>query len=268
MTDAVTDTGGDHQQHKRGGLPCDVVGGVRHARTSGGQSIAAGVARSLAELARELQAQDGSRAVMQRVVDAAVREIPAATAAAVTLLSDGVLSSPAHSNAVAARVGDLQARTGEGPGVDTSRQELTVCSDDLRLDTRWPRFAAAAVSAGVLSVLSFQLFVETESMGALDVYADSAHAFDADTENTGLLLAAHAAIAMSASRTVEHLRTAIDSRDLIGQAKGVLMERYKLTPGQAFDLLVQSSQATNTKLRDVAAQLTATGELNVPRSRQ
>lgn len=78
------------------------------------------------------------------------------------------------------------------------------------------------------------------------------------------MLMSHAAIAVAASRTVANLRTAIDSRDVIGQAKGIFMERYKLSSGQAFDLLVQSSQNTNTKLRDVADQRAATGELNLP----
>ncbi len=258
----MADAGADHP-HRRLARPA-----VRYAHTSCGRAIGAGVARNFSELARELQAQNDPQAVMQRIVDAAVCEIPAATGAALTLLSDGVLSTPAHSSEVAARVGEIQARTGEGPCVDTSRQELTVRCDDLRQDVRWPCFAAQAVSGGVVSVLSFQLFVARESMGSLELYSETAHAFDGDAENIGLLLAAHAAIAMSASRSVEHLNAALDSRDLIGQAKGVLMERYKITGGQAFDLLVQSSQNTNMKLRDVAERLTATGELNVPRRRQ
>lgn len=265
----MTDTDSARQDNERAPT-ADRAGDVdvRQAETSSGGAIDPGVARELSELARELQAQTDPQAVMQRIVDAAHREIPAATAVAVTLVDHGAVTSPAHSNEVAARVGEIQARTGQGPCVDTSRQEVTLRSDDLATETRWPDFAAQAVEQGVRSVLSFQLFVEHDSMGALDVYSDTADAFDADAENIGLLLASHAAIAMSASREVTHFRTALDSRDLIGQAKGILMERYKLDGPRAFDLLVLASQNTNVKLRDVAEHLTTTGELSSPPSRQ
>ena len=85
-----------------------------------------------------------------------------------------------------------------------------------------------------------------------------------DSESTGILLASHAALAMAADRTQAGLLTAMDSREMIGQAKGILMERYKITGVEAFGLLVASSQAVNRKLRDVAEHLVATGELLTP----
>jgi GAF domain-containing protein len=236
-------------------------GSVRQAHTSKGASIDAGVARDLSEMARQLQAEPDPEAVMQRIVDAAVAEIPGATAAAITLLDGGELRSPAHSSDVALRVGEAQRDTGQGPCVDTSREEVTLRSDDLRKDERWPEFASIAVEHGVLSILSIQLFVEKDSMGALNVYADAADAFDEEAENVGLLLASHAAIAMSASKVVSNLRIALQTRDVIGQAKGILMERYKLSSVQAFDLLVTASQRWHRKLRDVADELAETGEL-------
>ena len=207
---------------------------VRHAQTSGRESIDHGMARELSELARQLYSESDPQAVMERIVHAAVVEIAPATAVAITLLRKGEITSPAHSSALAARVGTIQSRTGEGPCVDTSRQELTVRTDDLRTETRWPIFAAEAVEHGVLSVESFQLFVGADSMGALDVYSDTANTFNANAKNDGLLLASHAAIALAGSLKVANLYAAIESRDLIGQAKGILMERYKLTaPGRS-----------------------------------
>jgi hypothetical protein len=144
---------------------------------------------------------------------------------------------------------------------------VTLRSNDLRNEPRWPRWAAIAVEHGVLSALSFQLFVEGDRMGALDVYGDRPNAFDEEAENVGLLLASHAAIAMAGSRKTDQLRIAVESRDLIGQAKGILMERYKIGPAQAFDLLVVASQRTHRKLHDVAEQLADTGELAVPPQR-
>lgn len=241
---------------------------VRQAHTSGGKSMDASIARDLSEIARELQAETDVPAIMQRIVDAAVAEIDAATGAAITLITRGVVSSPAHSSAQAAQVGLAQSETGEGPCVDTSREELTVLVDDLREDGRWPQFAPRAVEAGIVSILSIQLFVEGDNMGALDIYADQPHAFDDEAENVGLLLGSHAAIALSAGRTEANLRAAVGTRDVIGQAKGILMERYRIRGDQAFDLLVVSSQNTNRKLRDVADALIATGELPVPDRRR
>jgi hypothetical protein len=198
---------------------------------------------------------------MKRIVLAAVEEIDGAIAAAITLVAGGKVTSPAHSSPLAVLVGTIQSDTGEGPCVDTAREQVTIRSNDLRTDLRWPVFAARAIELGVLSILSFQLFVENDSMGALDIYGGAVDAFGDQAESTGLLLASHAAIAMAASRNVANMRVALESRDLIGQAKGILMERYKVNGLQAFDLLVIASQKTQRKLRDVAEELTATGEL-------
>jgi GAF domain-containing protein len=243
-------------------------GGTRKADDSSGGSLNPDVARDLSELSRELEAESDSSAVMQRILQAAVDEIGGAVGAAITLLEHGQLSSPAHSSEQARAVGVAESETGEGPCVDTSRHEVTLRSDDLRDEPRWPKWAAAAVENGVLSAMSFQLFVEGDSMGALDVFGDHPNAFDEEAENTGLLLASHAAIAMASTRQVENMQIAIDNRDLIGQAKGILMERYKIRAGQAFDLIVASSRATHKKVRVVADQLVATGELPLPPRRR
>lgn len=219
------------------------------------------MARELSELARELEAEPDFTAVMHRIVMAAVTELDGATAAAITLVRHGQVSSPVHSSDLAERTGTIQSETGEGPCVDSSREEVTIRVDDLRESSRWPAFAARAVELGVLSLLSFQLFVGEDSMGALDVYSDRADGFGAQDEDTGLLLASHAAIAMSTRLEISGLRVAMNSRDLIGQAKGILMERYKIDGGRAFDVLVRTSQHTNQKLRDVAEHLATTGEL-------
>ena len=237
---------------------------TRQAVTHAGVAAESGLARHLSELARELETAPDLDAVMQRIVNAAVEEIDGSVGAAITLLADGVITSPVHSDERAGQVGAIQQETGDGPCVETAREEITIRSDDLRAETRWPRFAGRAVDLGVLSVLSFQLFVEGDSMGALDVYGGQVNAFDQDAESTGLLLASHAAVAMAASRDVTNLHAAMDTRDLIGQAKGILMERYKIGSQQAFDLLVLASQSNHRKLRDIAEELATTGDLSGP----
>ena len=121
---------------------------------------------------------------------------------------------------------------------------------------------------GVRSMLYLQLFTEADSMGALNIYAAAPSAFGEESESTGMLLAAHAAIAMTAARTEATLRAGLDGRDAIGQAKGILMERYKITATEAFGLLAASSQSVNQKLRAVSDHLAATGELMTPPARR
>jgi transcriptional regulator with GAF, ATPase, and Fis domain len=234
---------------------------VRNALRSTGQRPGPGPARDFSELARELEAEPDLDAMMQRIVMAAVDELAGATAAAITLVDRGQVSSPAHSSELAVRAGTIQSETGEGPCVDSSREEVTIRIDDLRQPSPWPLFANRAVELGIFSLLSFQLFVEHDSMGALDVYSDTPGAFDSQDEDTGLMLASHAALAMSARKQITDLRAAVGTRDLIGQAKGILMERYKVDGGRAFDVLAKLSQRTNRKLRDVASDLVFTGEL-------
>ncbi|MGH3574909.1 MAG: ANTAR domain-containing protein, partial [Pseudonocardiaceae bacterium] len=141
--------------------------------------------------------------------------------------------------------------------------EQTVRVSDTASEDRWPEFAKRAAQLGVGSMLSFQLYVVGDNLGALNLYNREPDAFDDESEHVGLLFASHAAVAMAGAQRNEQLIRAIGTRDLIGQAKGILMERHKLTAEQAFMLLVRASQATHTKLRDIAEQLTTVGQLPI-----
>ncbi len=141
--------------------------------------------------------------------------------------------------------------------------EQTVRVSDTASEDRWPEFAKRAAQLGVGSMLSFQLYVVGDNLGALNLYNREPDAFDDESEHVGLLFASHVAVAMAGAQRNEQLIRAIGTRDLIGQAKGILMERHKLTAEQAFMLLVRASQATHTKLRDIAEQLTTVGQLPI-----
>jgi AmiR/NasT family two-component response regulator len=110
-------------------------------------------------------------------------------------------------------------------------------------------------------MLSFQLFVEGDNLGALNVYGDDVNAFNEESEQIGLLVAAHAAVAFADAQEIQQLNNALTARDLIGQAKGILMERHKISAQQAFTLLTTVSANTNTKLTLVAEHLATSGEL-------
>ncbi len=234
---------------------------VRQAVGSAGQSASPGMARRLSELSREMQADLTYEALLRHIVMAATREVPGAQYAGITLVTGKEVTTPAASADLVVQIDRLQYEAGEGPCLDSARRHATLRCDDMWAESRWPRFARKAADLGILSMLSLQLFVQDDNFGALNLYSQTARAFGPRSESDGILLASHAALAMTAARTQAGLLTALDSRDLVGQAKGILMERYKITGVEAFGLLVASSQAVNRKLRDVADHLVATGEL-------
>jgi GAF domain-containing protein len=215
----------------------------------------------LSELARDLQAERDQDAVLRRIVAATLAEIPSAVAVGITTVERGHFRTAAQTDSFVSEMDQVQYRQNDGPCVRALREEITVRSDDLAAEPRWPKYAAAAMEHGLRSMMSFQLFVERDNLGALNLYADKPNAFDEDDENAGLLLASHAAVAISGKRVEANLRTALESRDVIGQAKGILMERYGVADGPAFRLLVRVSQNTHRPVRDVAAELVRTRRL-------
>jgi GAF domain-containing protein len=136
--------------------------------------------------------------------------------------------------------------------------------DDMSTETRWPEFNRQAKELGVHSLLSFQLFVRSKNLGALNLYAGEPGVFTDDSVEVGTILAQHAALAMAGATAENHFQSALASRDLIGQAKDILMVRNNLTGLQAFTMLTRASQETNLKLVDVARWLVAEHEDRLP----
>lgn len=199
------------------------------------------------------------------IVAAAVDTVPGAEYAAVSLLAaDGAITSEAVSHDTVADIDQLQATYREGPCVTALWDQHIVAVDDMTAETRWPQFGPAAVEAGVGSMLSFQLFARANSLGALNLYASSPHQFGDHSRVLGGLFAMHAASALGQAQHVGQLHQAMASRDVIGQAKGMLMERFSLDAEQAFALPVRSSQQANMKLLAVAQWLTGIALTVVP----
>jgi transcriptional regulator with GAF, ATPase, and Fis domain len=218
----------------------------------------------LADLARELAGKKGADAVVQRVIEASVSQIEGAEHASVTVLDKRSATTPAASDDFVCEIDKHQYATGEGPCLTAAVEKQPVVRvNDLLTDARWPAFSAAVAPFGLHSMLCFHLYTDADAVGALNVYAKRVGAFSEESVHTGTLLAAHAAVAIAAAKKSANLQVALESRDTIGQAKGILMERYKIGPAAAFDLLIAASQRTHRKLREVADQLTATGELSM-----
>ncbi|MHA3701800.1 GAF and ANTAR domain-containing protein [Jatrophihabitans sp. YIM 134969] len=242
-------------------MPDDQTSSIRHATGSRGGGIAPSLAGQLGALAREMQSAPDMDTLLHRITRAAVAEIGGAEYACISLVEGRDVRTRAATNDLVRRIDERESELQEGPCITSLRHHVTVRSDDFATEDRWPRFVAAAREDGIRSMLAVQLFVEGDNLGALDIYATEPHAFSDEDESIAMLLAVHAAIAMKASVTASSLRVALESRDVIGRAKGILMERHKISDMDAFQLLIVASQNTNTKLRNVADHLAATGQL-------
>jgi GAF domain-containing protein len=223
----------------------------------------------MGEVARGLQEEHGDvEATLQAITHSAVHSVPGTEQCGVSLVTDRRrIESRAPTGDLPREIDQLQQDLSEGPCMDAVFEQRTVRIEDIREEERWPRFREGAAERGLGSLLSFQLFVAGDNLGALNLYAGKPHSFGEESESVGLVFASHAAIALAGAQQEQRLRTAIASRDLIGQAKGILMERFRITADQAFRVLVGASSRTNRKLADIAEELCATGDLPDPASR-
>lgn len=238
------------------------------AGTSGqGGNVSAELATRLGELARDLQHEDDLDTVLSGIVQAAVQLIPGADDASISLVTGRKrIVSKVASGDLPRRVDALQSSTGQGPCLDAAYDDRVVRVPDLSTETRWPAFCSGAVELGARSMLSIQLFVEGDRLGALNLFGVRPDAFDPESEQIGLLVAAHAAVAFADSQKISQLNEALITRQLIGQAEGILMERYKISAQQAFLVLTRASSSTGSKLRDVAEHLASSGEIPTRRN--
>jgi GAF domain-containing protein len=220
------------------------------------------VAESFAELARALLAEPDTQHTLQRIVDLAVETVDGCDHAGMSLVRSNRVDTPAASDDVGPKVDALQTETGEGPCLSAIRDHEVFQTDDLATEDRWPEFSARAVEeTGVRSILGLRLFVAEDTLGALNLYSRRPGAFDEDDRAVGAVFATHAAVAFSTAQHDAQMDQALASRDLIGQAKGILMNREGVTADKAFAMLRQTSQSLNVKLREVAAGVAYTGEL-------
>ena len=214
----------------------------------------------MADLARSWTAPTDLNSTLCAVTQAAVDLIPGADSADIlTITGRHHYQSHAPTSTLPADLDRVQARFGEGPCVDAAVDGFVTRSDDLTVEGRWPRFTPQALRAGVYSIVSFRLYTRAAVTGALNVLATTAHAFDDEAVIIGEVLAAHAAIAINAGRRESQWHSALVSRDLIGQAKGMLMERFSVGADQAFQMLVTLSQDSNTPVAKVAERIVHLG---------
>ncbi|MEE6134823.1 GAF and ANTAR domain-containing protein [Mycobacterium sp. 050128] len=212
----------------------------------------------LAELVAGIARQStDTEAGLQELIDSGVQHVAGCQYAGITLAEAG----KAVTNVVATHhyVADLDAaqeRYREGPCLAPAWEHHIMHVADLSVDDRWPCYRQFALeNTPIRSVLSYELFVDDSTSAALNLYAEQPHAFTQDSVELGAIFATHVALAWSMMRHQAQFRSALASRDIIGQAKGVLMERFNIDAVEAFELLTRLSQQSNTKLIDLAEAL-------------
>ena len=214
------------------------------------------VASALAEAARTMNVSSSLEETLDTIVQAVVLAVPELDHAGISLSHrDGRIETMSGTDALVWELDQLQYQLAEGPCVDSIRGETVVLVEHARHDQRWPRYMPQAAARGLRSQLGLQLFTEQETLGGLNLYSTSSDTIDPDAVHLAELFATHAAIALGRVRTEDQLNTAIATRKLIGQAIGIISERYQIPSERAFQFLVRASQQSNVKLREVALEV-------------
>jgi GAF domain-containing protein len=213
------------------------------------------VAAVMTDVARTLEAEEGLDETLRAITQGAIDTIPGADWASITLVTESrEVTVRAATDPLVKQIDEVQNATKEGPCLEALWGVANIRVDDIAQDDRWPTWQEKVVGLGARSMLCFKLFA-SERLGALNLYAANLDQFDDESENIGVLFAAHAAVALAGAQEIEQLRAAVSTRDVIGQAKGILMERHSLTADEAFALLVRASQESHIKLRRVAERV-------------
>ncbi|MEU4196823.1 GAF and ANTAR domain-containing protein [Kribbella sp. NPDC026611] len=198
-----------------------------------------------------------------RLTVSVTETVPGVDYASVSVTTrDGEIRTLAPTNAVAVEADELQYELGEGPCLRAALTDPVAEVDDLVTDLRWPSYGPKAAALGLGSQVAFQFRADPHVRGALNLYAAQPHAIDAESRQLGAMFATLVAVAMGWARHDETLGDALASRTVIGQAIGIVMERYRLDADRAFGFLVRTSQSGNIKLREVAERIVAEATRN------
>ena len=236
----------------------------------------ANAAEALEHLGRLSLRELSMESLLQSMADLTKRVMPGDPEASVTLLIGDQPSTVVDTGPLALDLDAAQYERGDGPCLHAARTGVPTEIGDTRADGRWPDYARHAAEHGNLSSLSIPLLLagEEEYAGALNIYARTPDAFDEASRAVATGFAPYAAVAAgtiqayrTARKTADNLQIALESRAVIEQAKGILIERHKLTPDRAFEALATVSMGRNVKVRDVAEHLVLTGELPLVRTR-
>jgi GAF domain-containing protein len=224
------------------------------------------LSRNVAQSAQILFTAGSVDDTLASVVALAVATIEGCDFVGIFLLDADGVTTPVHTDPVVVEADSLQHQASEGPCLDAIAHRLIFYADDLEVDLRWPNFAPRAAAIGIRSVLALPLSADGQ-LGALNLYALFPIAFGVLDRAKAAILASLAGLALSVAHSHEDeerraldFQTALSTRETIGEALGILMERERISADQAFDVLRRASQHLNIKLREVAQNLVDTGD--------
>ena len=221
------------------------------------------LSEDLAAVAGELSTARSDTVLLAAAISqAATRLVPAAEYVSVVVVTNGKIELTGAADDLAATCDNLQSDLGEGPSLNASPHGDTVVINDVSHENRWARFMRAAADVGVRAMMCVPFDAGENKTGTVNMYSSAPGVFTTRSREVGELFTAHAAVAFTAGRESEQLHQAVQGRDLIGQAKGIIMERFSVDADHAFDLLRKLSQDSNVKLSQIAQRLIETGADN------
>jgi GAF domain-containing protein len=233
-----------------------------------------GLTATLSTLAGVVLSEETLDAVLDMIVSLALSSIPDVYGASVSLARDGQLVTPSATSDTVRELDALQYATERGPCVDATRTGITQHEMGSALIDRWPEFGTSATEHGIVNMLSTPLEARGRPVGALNLYGQTEHAFPEDDVNLAAVFARHAGAVLAnaaaftdAETTNQNLLEALTTRQLIGQAMGIIMAREHCSSDDAFDVLRRASQHANVKLRDIAAEFVRSAEPDSPTQR-
>lgn len=222
----------------------------------------------MAEVAASMQSPGDLEKTLQVITRSAAETVPGIVEVSISLTrKNGRIDTIAPTGPLAEQADQLQYELHEGPCVDAALGEPVVMVGDLATDSRWPSFGPRAAALGLGAHLAFQFRADPHARGALNLYSTAPYGIDQDSVHLGSLFAGQVALAMGWAKQDETMSEALATRNVIGQAVGIVMERYTLDADRAFAFLARMSQSSNLKLREVAAALVEAAIANARRDR-
>lgn len=217
-------------------------------------------ARAFAEMAVAVHAEGTIEETVELILAYALTAMQCKYAGVILHRRSGI-ETLAATDPIVADLDKLQLELGEGPDIDLLSERTGVLVTDAESDQRWPVWARRVAEAGVHSMLGARLYTADRVVGTLNFYDPSPGHFGIEDQSVAAVLASHAATALAKANEIANLHIAIDARHRVGEAQGILMERYDLSEDQAFQVLLRFSQDNNIKLREVAEHVVTTRSL-------
>jgi GAF domain-containing protein len=218
--------------------------------------VSSGLAQSIAEAARTVNQSRGLDETLQTIVKVACNSVPGFDQVGIsTLPKKGRVKTRAFTGDLVLPLDEIQYGLGEGPCAEALLGSDEVSMSSLRNEQRWPRYVPRARAMGLRSQLAVKLYLDQGTLGGINFYSTLYDDVTPDAEALARLFATHAAIALGHAHERQTLNEALHTRKIIGQAIGILMERYGMNEDRAFAFLVRASSHANIKLRTIAQEL-------------